>query len=95
MSTKTKTQLFEELKSFNQFHLLSHRAVKESTNVRELKNCLAYYYAKYTCLVRQSGERKYFLGDVYFSSERMCKSNILQLTEIAKFMGYDINKLTW
>lgn len=95
MRAKTKTELFNELKQFGQFHLLSHRAVKESENVRELKKCLAYYFSKYTCLARQSREVKYFLGEIFYTDEKTCKSNILQLTEIAKFMGYEIDKLTW
>lgn len=95
MRAKTKTQLFNELKSLNGFNILNHRAVQESENVRELKNALAYYYSKYECLARQTGERKFFLGEIYFTSSKICNSQLLQLNEIAKFMGYDIKTLTW
>ena len=95
MKAKTKTQLFNELKALQGINVLNHKAVKESENIRDLKNSLAYYYAKYTCLKSQSGERKYFLGDVSFASEQFCKSQILQLKEISKYMGYEIEKLTW
>jgi hypothetical protein len=95
MKAKTKTQLFNELKALQGFNILTNRAVKESQNVRELKNSLAYYYAKYTCLAGQKGERRYFFGEVFFPSDNHCKSQILQLTEISKFMGYEIEKLTW
>jgi hypothetical protein len=95
MKNKTKTQLFNELKALQGFSILNHRAVKESENLRELKNSLAYYHSKYECLGRQSGELKYFLGESYCTSQKICNSQILQLTAIAKFMGYEIEKLTW
>jgi hypothetical protein len=95
MNAKTKTQLFNELKALQGFSIVSHKAVKESENVRELKSSIAYYYSKYTCLASQTGERRYFLGDVFFPRDEHLKSQLIRLNEIAKFMGYEIEKLTW
>lgn len=99
---KTKAQLFQELKSFQGFNIMKHKAVLEADNLRELKANLAYYYSKYECLGRQSGRQvngfdgaKFFLGNMYFTTERACKSHLKQLEAIASFMGYEITKLTW
>lgn len=99
---KTKSQLFQELKSFQGFNILNHKAVQEAENLRELKANLAYYYSMYGSLGRQSGREvngfpgaKFFLGNMYFTTEKACKSHLKQLEAIASFMGYEINKLTW
>jgi hypothetical protein len=100
---KTKSQLFQELKSFQGFNIMKHKAVQEADNLRELKANLAYYYSKYECLSRQTGDiilgfddkAKFFLGERYFVSNKVCKIHIEKLRAIASFMGYEIEKLTW
>ncbi len=105
---KTKNELFKELKAlqnvspFAPFTGLKHKAVDEAETLHELKQSLAFYYDKYDCLSRQQGRQvngfegaKFFLGEMYFTSEKACKGNLLQLRAIAFFMGYEIEKLTW
>jgi hypothetical protein len=104
---KTKAQLFQDLQSiqdakFRTINELNHKAVQEAETLRELKQNLAYYHSMYECLGRQTGRQvngfegaKFFLGEMYFTSEKACKSNLIKLTAIAQFMGYELNKLTW
>lgn len=99
---KTKAQLFQELKSFQGFNILNHKSVREAENLRELKKNLAYYHSMYECLGRQNGQivngipgGRFFLGNIYFTNQGACKSHLKQLSAIASFMGYEINKLTW
>lgn len=104
---KTKNELFQELKSlqnakFGEFYLINHKAIQEAETLRELKQNLAFYYDKYECLSRQEGRQvngfegaKFFLGEMYFNSNKDCKNHLIRLTAIAQFMGYEIEKLTW